>query len=313
MAIILQTIRAQLMTLAIVAPLAFGALDASAGPCKAPTPDKQANIDAFVRKHYNLSSTATVSLLDSSQANDACYWRLHYSVSTLSTSPTVYLSPDGLYLMYTLMDLSIDPLVERKLKAEKLTKVLLSNGPPSHGRLDAPITIVEFTDFQCPYCKQFMSIFDNDLTADERNSVRLVFRNYPLAMHPWAKDAAEIAGCAALQSDASFWKVHDYLFSNQASLTAQNLREQVVNFAIDKGGVDATQLHLCLDKRLAVGGVTQDEQMGNENGVHATPTLFINGTKYEGMRDATQLRVIISDILQAQEAQSKSPAPQGSK
>ena len=84
---------------------------------------------------------------------------------------------------------------------------------------------MEFSDFQCPYCKRMTDVLENGLRADERKDIRIVFHNYPLPMHPWAKDAAEVAGCAALQSDAAFWKVHDYLFQNQATLTVSTSGE----------------------------------------------------------------------------------------
>jgi protein-disulfide isomerase len=252
------------------------------------------------RSHFSPASQLT--LIESAPANDTCFWKLHYRDSVSKTDVTVYLTPDGKYLVPNLYDLSVDPLAEERAAAEKRMKAFEVGGPPSLGAANAPITIVEFSDFQCPFCKRMTDALENGLTADERKNIRIVFRNFPLPMHPWAKDAAEVAGCAALQSDASFWKLHDYLFQNQATFTVDNIRANATAFALANAGVDKAQFQTCLDKKLAVGGVAQDTDMGNANGVHATPTLFINGVKYDGAKDAAALRAIFAGIQGPQPA-----------
>ena len=238
--------------------------------------------------------------MESTQANDQCYWKLHYQESSPKTEVIVYLTPDGQYLLPKLYDLRVDPLAEERAETDAMMKTLEADDPPAQGMANAPVTIVEFLDFQCPYCKRMADVLEKDLTADERKSIRIVFRNFPLPMHPWAKDAAEIAGCAALQSNDAFWKVHDYLFQNQATITASNVRDNATAFALTNAGVDKEKFQTCLDRKMAVGGVTADTDLGSKIGVHATPTLFINGTKYEGMKDAASLRAIIADARKAQ-------------
>jgi protein-disulfide isomerase len=95
--------------------------------------------------------------------------------------------------------------------------------------------------------------------------------------------------------------VSDYLFANQKTFTAANVRENVTNFALANAGVDKTQFQTCLDKRMAVGGVSQDVELGDKNGVHSTPTLFINGVKYEGAKDVVALRAILAGIRKSQQ------------
>jgi protein-disulfide isomerase len=152
-------------------------------------------------------------------------------------------------------------------------------------------------------------VLEKELTADDRKDVRIVFRNYPLPMHPWSKDAAEVAGCAALQSDAAFWKMNDYLFENQKTLNVNNIRDTATAFALESAGVDKTQFQTCLDKKMAVGGVTQDMDLGNKNGVHATPTLFINGTRYDGAKDVAALRAILANIRKSQQVEASTAGP----
>jgi protein-disulfide isomerase len=286
----------RLLNLAFLAACIAVPTYASAGVCKGPTPEKQAELSTYMSKRYRAPSGGQITLAESAQANEACYWKLRYKVSTSKTELTVYLSPDGQFLAPTLYDLRIDPLVEQQAQAAKVIKTLAAGDPPSLGPAAAPITIVEFSDFQCPFCKRFTEVLEKDLTEEDRKSIRILFREFPLPMHPWAKTAAEMAGCAALQSDSAFWKVHDYLFANQQTITTENVHENIMSFASTNAGIDKTQLQTCLDKKLAVGGVEQDMEMGTKNGVKATPTLFINGTRYEGMKDAAQLRSIIADI-----------------
>lgn len=297
--------RRELWLTALSVAMSVGATRCIAQECKAPTPEKQAELLSYVVKRSHLGPANQLTLLESAPANNSCFWRLHYRDSSSKTDITLYLTPDGQYLVPSLYDLKVDPLVEEKAAAEKLMKVLQADDPPSQGAADAPITIVEFSDFQCPYCKRMTDVFENGLSAEERRDIRIIFRNYPLPMHPWAKDAAEVAGCAALQSDDAFWKVHDYFFQNQTTFTADNVRANATAFALASAGVDKAQFQTCLDKRLAVGGVTQDMDLGNKNGVHATPTLFINGTKYDGAKDVVALRAILANLRTPQQAETK--------
>jgi len=269
----------------------------AAQTCKAPTAEKLADISAYALKRYHFAPNAEITLVDSGQANEACFWKFRFKVSSPRSEVIFYLSPDGQYLVPTLFDLRVDPLVEERAKSAALVKTLTAGDPPTLGPATASITIVEFSDFQCPFCKRMADIM-SDLSPEDKKSLRVVFREFPLSMHPWAKPAAEMAGCAALQSTDSFWKLHNYLFENQKTFTTENLREKVTTFAVENAAIDKTQFNVCLDKKLATGGVVEDMEMGTRNGVKATPTLFINGTRYEGVKDAAQLHAIIASATQ---------------
>jgi protein-disulfide isomerase len=282
--------------------------------CRIPTTQKLEELSAYVVKRNHLDPAGQLVLLESAPMSATCYWRLHYRESLPTPNEfTLYLSPDGRYLFPSVYDSSSDPLAEERAAADKLMRTLEAHDPPSLGNADAPITIVEFSDFQCPFCKRLSDVLEKGLTAEERKDIRLVFRNYPLPMHAWAKDAAEVAACAALQSDAAFWKMHDYLFQNQATLTTENVRTNATAFALESANIDKEGFRGCLNKRLAVGGLESDMDLGKKNGVHVTPTMFINGTKYEGTRDAAALRVILDEARRSQRlsmaSSSVAPAP----
>jgi protein-disulfide isomerase len=150
-------------------------------------------------------------------------------------------------------------------------------GPEDHSRgpLDAKLTVVEYGDYQCPYCGQAYPIVEQLMTTFA-DSMRLVFRNLPLAdMHPHAEAAAEMAEAVALQG--KFWEMHDALFEHQRDLTTAAL----LRYAADVGA-DATEA----TKQIAGGGPRQrveaDFESAIRSGANGTPTFFVNGVRYDG-------------------------------
>jgi protein-disulfide isomerase len=153
----------------------------------------------------------------------------------------------------------------------------------SKGRADAPVTIVEFSDFQCPACGQAFRDL-HELLA-RRTDVRLVFRNFPLdsscndalprALHPDACLAASAAECARQQN--RFWEYHDRLFENQHTLD----RESLFRYGREVG-LDVATFRSCLDDPATRAHITDDIRAGIAAGIESTPTLFINGRRIDG-------------------------------
>jgi len=113
-------------------------------------------------------------------------------------------------------------------------------------------------------------------------------------MHPWARPAAQLIACAGLQSDEAFWTLQDYTFASQHDLTADNIEQKLTTLADAQPNLDHKQFHDCIDRGLTVGLVQKDEELGKRLGVRATPTVYINGTRIEGIRDAAQLKALIA-------------------
>ena len=150
-------------------------------------------------------------------------------------------------------------------------------GPEDHSRgpLDAKLTVVEYGDYQCPYCGQAYPIVEKLMTTFA-DSMRLVFRNLPLAdVHPHAEAAAEVAEAVGLQG--KFWEIHDTLFENQRELSAAALLRYVADVGADVQ--EAT-------KEIANGGPRQrveaDFESAIRSGANGTPTFFVNGVRYDG-------------------------------
>jgi protein-disulfide isomerase len=271
-----------------ICPPSFGI----AQHCVEPSAQQQQNVTAYIAKQNHIANLSDLALVKNEQANDACFWKFEYENGQKRTI-TTYLSPDRTFLTSELYDLRIDPLAEEKKNNESTAKALLAGDPPAIGVAQAPVILVEFSDFECPYCQRLKTMLEQDVLPKEKGKVKVVFRNFPLTMHPWAKPAAMMATCAELQNESAFWKLHDFLFENQRDFTADNLTPKVTEFVATKTNLNKTQFQKCLDNDMALGIVTKDIALGQQYGVRATPTAFVNGVRYEGMQSAAQLLSII--------------------
>jgi protein-disulfide isomerase len=150
-------------------------------------------------------------------------------------------------------------------------------GPDDHvrGPADAKLTVVEYGDYQCPYCGQAYPIVEK-LSTTFSSSMRLVFRNLPLAdVHPQAERAAEFAEAVALQD--KFWPMHDMLYENQRSLGDEALR----SYAKDVGA-DLKKVEEALEGGKPRARVEVDLEGAIRSGANGTPTFFVNGLRYDG-------------------------------
>jgi protein-disulfide isomerase len=185
----------------------------------------------------------------------------------------------------------------QKLRAENQIAVLLqaprvsvaSAGHPSIGGRSAPVTIVEFSDFQCPFCRAA----ENSLKQVRQkygDQVRLVYMDFPLGFHPHAMDAARAARCAADQD--KFWQFHDALFLDQKKLDPDNLQQTAA-----KLGLDRAKFNACFTNDKQNAGIRQDMAEGNSLGVTGTPTFFINGRELVGAQPAPKFNDVINEEI----------------
>jgi protein-disulfide isomerase len=165
-------------------------------------------------------------------------------------------------------------------------------GPSDHidGPDDAPITLVEYGDYQCPYCGQAYPIV-KALQKELGASMRLVFRNMPLAnVHPHAENAAEVAEAVATQ--VPFWPIHDALYENQTDLSDASL----LRYAADTGA-DIDKVKEALNGGGPRERVERDLESGIRSGVNGTPTFFVNGVRYDDSWDYETLLSYLQALL----------------
>jgi protein-disulfide isomerase len=186
----------------------------------------------------------------------------------------------------------------RELKSKTPVKITLDPprqmiaeaGSPAKGPAGAPVEIIEFSDFQCPFCfratptiRQVMSTYGD--------KVRLVYRHFPLPNHPNARSAAEAAACAAEQG--KFWEYHDRLFADQSKLSQADLKQSAAAV-----GLDAAKFDNCLDSHKLKAKVDEDVAAGQEAGIDGTPAFFINGRAISGAQPFDMFKRIVDEELE---------------
>jgi protein-disulfide isomerase len=150
----------------------------------------------------------------------------------------------------------------------------------SRGPANAPVTIVEFSDLQCPHCKAAQPVLDKLLAED--TNVRVVYQNFPLPMHDWARLAADYADCVGRKSSDHFWKFIGSVYDAQTDITASNAQEKLTGFA-DQAGEKGADIAACAAATETLGRVERSISLGTSVGVNSTPTVFINGRKITSM------------------------------
>ena len=163
---------------------------------------------------------------------------------------------------------------------------------PVEGSENAPVTLIEFSDFECPFCGRF---FQQTLPQIEENyiktgKVRHVFRDFPLTFHQYAQKAAEASECADEQG--KFWEYHDKLFENQNALDTGSLKQYAKDL-----GLDTAKFNSCLDSGKMTSEVQKDFSDGAQSGVSGTPTFFINGIQIVGAQPYSAFEQLIEQEL----------------
>jgi protein-disulfide isomerase len=182
--------------------------------------------------------------------------------------------------------------LEDKYKVEKKLepiRVEVAATGPAKGPANAPVTIVEFSDFQCPFCSRLIPTM-KQVEEKYGDKVRVVFRQYPLPFHQNAQKAAEASLCAADQN--KFWELHDAMFANQQALAVEQLKAKATEL-----GLKADEFNSCLDSGKHAGTVQADMKEGSAAGVNGTPAMFINGRFISGAVPLEQITSVIDDEL----------------
>lgn len=168
-------------------------------------------------------------------------------------------------------------------------EVTLAEHDPVRGPESAPITIIEFSDYQCPYCGRVTPTLER-LRAAYPDKIRIAFKDFPLPNHPQAPKASEAAHCASDQG--KYWEMHDRLFENQRALEVPALKQHAVAL-----GLDAAAFDECLDSGKHADVVDADLEEGRRMGIESTPTLFVNGRPVVGAQPYDYFVSVIEEEL----------------
>ncbi|MEM7356614.1 MAG: thioredoxin domain-containing protein [Acidobacteriota bacterium] len=215
-----------------------------------------------------------------------------------------------LYFVTDPIDVSLDEgQIQAELarkEAEELAEAAERNkeleaavaGHPYRGNPDAPVTIVEYSDFQCPYCARGAKTVD-EILEKYPNDVKVVFQHFPLGFHQWAKPAAVAAHCAGLQNNDAFWSLHDDYFENQKAINPGNVIEKSKGF-LAGSSIDMDAWTNCAENKeseeykAAVAAVDAAMATGGKYGVTGTPGFFVNGRFLNGAQPLAKFEPLIA-------------------
>ncbi len=147
---------------------------------------------------------------------------------------------------------------------------------PSVGPPDAPVTIVEYADLECPHCALFQKFLDTEFLPEYSSRVRVIFKEFPLSFHTWSAVGAEANECAYQIDSSTFLPYRSMIFANQITINATNVRDRLLNLG-EQAGVNRARLGMCLDSKASLGRVNSSRQEGEILGINGTPTFAING------------------------------------
>lgn len=277
-------LRGVLAMLCLVTPLA-----ASDDSCRPLSAELNARVTEYLAHRIVSQSGGVPSIQSASLVPGTCYYELLIKVTGTVNPITVYLTPDQRFLTTTLDDLTSDP-------DQVVEQLLMRDDSPRLSGHNVRVTLVEFADLQCPYCKRFADWY-NELPADILDGTTLVFKQLPLAMHSWSETAAGYAACANQQSTEGFWRLVTYLYSHQNEITPENIGDRVSRILANPPSVDAQKLISCVTGELGKTLVSRDVAVARELGVHETPTLFIDGRRIAPLRSEGDLRLLLQQAL----------------
>jgi protein-disulfide isomerase len=277
--------------------LLFAAGVGHAQPPKKSALDK-ATLEAYVRHLYLMDSSIAVQISDPKPSPDMPGFldvTVRASKGAAAQEFQFYVSKDGSRVVQgTVFDIATNPF---KHDLDKLK----NEGAPGLGTSGAPVVIVEFSDFECPYCREEAKLLRENLLTAYPKQVKLYFREFPIeSLHPWAKSAAIAGRCVMRQNATTFWDYHDWIFGRQEQVTADNFKDQVTNWVKARKDLDAMQFTQCLDTRATEAEVDKSAAIGRALGINATPTLFINGRRIAQAIDWPSLRNIIDYEIEYQ-------------
>jgi len=270
-------------------------------PAAQPAPDKKSALDkptleAYVRHLFVWGPQIKVEVANAKPSALPGMLEVSVRASAGNASQEVlfYVSKDGQKIVQgTVFDVKDNPF---KADLDKLKTDL----QPNFGTPGAPVVLVLFSDFQCPYCKEEAKMLRGNILSAYPKQVRLYFKDLPLEqIHPWAKPAAIAGRCVFKQNPSAFWDYHDWIYEHQGDITKENIREKALEFAKGKE-IDALQFGRCMDTRATEAEVDKSVAEARELKVSSTPTLFVNGRKLPAQVAWPDLRQIIDHEIEYQ-------------
>lgn len=265
------------------------------------SPDVDKRIERQIRSYYSVPPQVGITISPRRPSSEFPNYEaltVTFLVGDKKQDQEFLVSKDAKSLIrMTKLDLTKDPY------ADVMNKIDVA-GRPVRGNKDAKVTIVNYDDFQCPFCARMHETLTTDILKTYGDKIKVIYKDYPLTeIHPWAKRAAVNANCLAQQSQPAYWSFTDAIHNNARSISQTKGVDQQFA-AIDKlvleegqkNGANMTELQACV-KAQKDDKVTASMSEADQMGVSSTPTLFVNGQKLEGAVPPEELKAVINRAL----------------
>jgi protein-disulfide isomerase len=253
----------------------------------------QKTVETYLRHLYAFGPEVAVNISEPKETPVAGLLVCDVKVKVEGNEETgkFYVSKDGKFLFRgELSDLSKDPLAENRA-------AMHTRDAPSTGDSKATVTVVEYSDFECPVCRNLHDVMRGLLP--QYPQVRLVFMDYPLEqIHPWARTGALAGRCAYEQNPQAFWKVYDLIYDNQELIAAGNAYQKMTDYA-GQAGLNLDSFKACMAGPEAAAAVDASLANGRELEVASTPTIFVNGRRIVGADPHMLEQYIKYEVAQA--------------
>jgi protein-disulfide isomerase len=268
----------------------------------APVPsDLNNKIERQVRATYNVPASVKITVGPPRPSDFNNYDALSITMEGSDKKQTYefLLSKDGKTLLrMTKLDLTKDPYIEAMKKIDL-------NGRPTRGNKDAKVVVVNFDDFQCPYCSRMHQTLFPELLKEYGDRVEFVYKDFPLIdIHPWATHAAVDANCLAAQNNDAYWDFADHIHASQRDVNAEKGRDAqfaaLDHLTLEQGqkhNLDQAKLQSCV-KAQNEDAIKKSMHEAEDVGVNATPTLFVNGQEMDGALPASEMRAALDHALE---------------
>ncbi len=282
----------------------------------APSPELSRRIENVLRQKFELPPSVNVTVGERKASDFSGYDNLSVTLQSGARSQAyefLISKDDKTLAQMSKIDLGKDPVAGIDLK-----------GRPVRGKSDAKITIINFDDFECPFCSQFHKTLFTQLVPEYGDNIKVIYKDYPLSkIHPWAIHAAVDANCLNAQNAGAYWSFADYVHANQkeingkAPLTEQfKALDAITREQGQKAGLDAAKLDACMKANDEAAIYTQVKE-GDALGIDSTPTMFVNGERVSGALPLEYFHLILDRAMRQagleppKHAEAEKPAGEG--
>lgn len=266
-----------------------------AAQCSEPSADIGHRIESYLSQRVVSGNSVKVSVVSVTVIPETCYRKVTVALSGAHKDNVMYLSPDERFLAPALYDLSVDPQKEVARIAVEVEKSLLE-GEYQKRIVSTKLRIVEFVDFECPYCKQVAEWYEA-LPEKLKSKTALIFKHLPLEQHPWARTAAIYAACAGSQSSEALEHVAKFFFLSQDNLTAENILQETLNKLSGEKSLNLKLLAACVSNGEGAKVMDSDIEIAHTLNVTGTPTVFINGKRILPLHSAIEFERLLEREL----------------